>query len=299
MAGELAVVTGAFSYTGRYIAERLLAEGVTVRTLTRKTGAGHPLEGMIEVAPYAFGDPDALAKSLRGARVLYNTFWIRFPTATVTFEDAVARTKGLFTAAREAGVARAVQLSVTNASERSPFSYFRAKGIVERELRSSNLSHAIVRSTLVAGREDILLNNVAWFLRRFPLFALPGDGRYRVQPVLAEDVAEIAVAAGSHSDDVTLDAAGPETYEFEELVRRIASIVGSRSRVVHVPRGVAHGLGRVAGAALRDTVLTREELDALMASALTSDEPPAGHRSLRKWLEENAAEIGTRYAGPR
>ena len=299
MAGELAVVTGAFSFSGRYIAERLLAEGTTLRTLTRKTGKGHPLEDRVEVAPYAFGDSDALAESLRGARVLYNTYWIRFPTASVTFEDAVGRTKELFTAAREAGVARVVQLSVTNASERSPFSYFRAKGIVERELRSSGLSHAIVRPTLVTGREDILLNNIAWFLRRLPLFALPGDGRYRVQPVLAEDVAEIAVAAGSHSDDVTLDAAGPETYEFEELVRMIASIVRSRARIVRVPRGFAHGLAWAAGATLRDTILTREELDALMASALTSDEPPAGGRSLRRGLEENAAEIGIRYARPR
>ncbi|MDQ3670525.1 MAG: NAD(P)H-binding protein [Actinomycetota bacterium] len=299
MAGELAVVTGAFSHTGRYITERLLANGVAVRTLTRKTGEGHPLAGRVDVVPYAFGDLDALADSLRGARIFYNTYWIRFPTATATFEDAVARTKELYAAAREAGVARIVQLGVTNASERSPFPYFRAKAAVERELRSTGISHAIVRPTLVAGQEDILLNNVAWLLRRFPLFVIPGDGRYRIQPVLAEDVAEIAVAAGSRSDDLTLDAAGPETYEFEELVRMIAAAVGSNARIVRAPAALAFALGRATGVALRDTVLTREELDALMASALTSDEPPNGRRSLRTWLEENAGELGGRYARPR
>jgi uncharacterized protein YbjT (DUF2867 family) len=298
-ARELAVVTGAFTYTGRYIAERLLAQGIAVRTLTRKTGSGHPLEGKVDVARYAFNDARALAETFRGARVFYNTYWIRFGTSTATFARAVELTRQLVAAAAEAGVRRVVQLSVTNASERSPFPYFRAKALVERDVRASGVSHAIVRPTLVFGRGDILLNNVAWLLRRFPVFVIPGDGHYRIQPVAAEDVAELAVALGQRSDDITLDAAGRETYDFEDLVRLTARAVGSRARLAPAPPRVALAFGRVIGLAVRDTVLTHEELDALMASVLTSGETPLGRRSLRAWIEANADDLGVGYARPR
>jgi uncharacterized protein YbjT (DUF2867 family) len=298
-ARELAVVTGAFSYTGRYIAERLLAEGVAVRTLTRKTGRGHPLAGAVEVAPYAFDDPAALAESLRGARVFYNTYWIRYPSGSATFEQALERTRRLFAAAANAGVDRVVQLSVANASEHSRFAYFRGKALVERELSASGLSHAIVRPTLIFGPEDILLNNIAWLLRRFPLFVIPGDGRYRIQPVAAEDVADIAVDLGGRSDDVTVEAAGPETYSFEDLVRVVAAAVGSTARLVHAPARVALALGRVVEWPLGDALLTREELGGLMASVLTSDAPPLARRSLREWIAANSPHLGRRYAHPR
>jgi nucleoside-diphosphate-sugar epimerase len=114
--------------------------------------------------------------------------------------------------------------------------------------RESGTSFAIVRPTLVFGREDILVNNIAWILRRLPVFAVPGDGRYRVQPVYVEDVARLCVDLGSSRDAVTLDAAGPETYTFDELVGLVRDSVGSRARIVHAPPRVAFALGSVIGA---------------------------------------------------
>ena len=283
-------MTGAFSYTGSFIARRLLRDGVRVRTLTRLVDPSSPLHGRVETAPLQFADRAALVESLRGARCLYNTYWVRFERGRTTFDRAVRNSALLFEAAAEAGVERIVHISVTNPAEESPLPYFRGKAQVERALAASGVAHAIVRPTLVFGPRDILVNNIAWILRRFPVFVVPGDGSGRVQPVSTEDVAEIAVTATA-----TVDAAGPEEYSFGELVRLVGAAIGCRRRLVHAPPGLALALGAVVGAARRDVVLTREELAGLQASLLVSAEPPRGRDSFREWLERNGATLGRAY----
>ena len=101
---DLAVVTGAFSYTGRYVARRLLDQGVHVRTLTRSPDAEDPFGGRLEVAPLDFSDPDGLRRSMQGAGVFYNTYWIRYAHGRITFDLAVENMRTLFEAAKRAGV---------------------------------------------------------------------------------------------------------------------------------------------------------------------------------------------------
>jgi uncharacterized protein YbjT (DUF2867 family) len=287
---ELDVVTGAFSYTGSFIAQRLLDEGVRVRTLTRRDDPASPLHGKVETAPLQFADRAALVASLRGARCLYNTYWVRFERGGTTFDRAVRNSALLFEAAAEAGVERIVHVSVTNPSEDSPLPYFRGKAQVERALASAGPACAIVRPTLVFGTRDILVNNIAWILRRFPVFVVPGDGSGRVQPISAEDVAEIAVTA-----EGTVDAAGPEEYTFDEIVRAVGAAIGCRRRLVHAQPRVALALGAVVGAVRRDVILTRDELEGLHVSLLVSHEPPRGRESFREWLERNGAGLGRAY----
>ncbi|HEX6702194.1 MAG TPA: NAD-dependent epimerase/dehydratase family protein [Gaiellaceae bacterium] len=287
---ELAAVTGAFSYTGAAIAERLLADGLRVRTLSRRNDPSSPLHRRIEVAPLQFADEPALVESLRGAQTLYNTYWIRFERGGSTFERAVANTRTLFRAARSAGVERVVHLSVSNPSADSPLPYFRGKAQCEQALAESGLEHTIVRPTLVFGPRDILVNNIAWILRRFPLFLVPGSGRYRVQPVSVEDVAEIAVTASG-----TVDAAGPEVLSFDELVRAVGAAIGRRRTLVHVRPGAALGLGGLVGAACRDVLLTRDEVAGLQAELLVSQAPPLGTKSFRDWLASHGGDLGRRY----
>ena len=55
----------------------------------------------------------------------------------------------------------------------------------------SGLSYAILRPTVIFGIEDILINNIAWFVRRFPFFGIPGNGRYGVRPIYVEDMARL------------------------------------------------------------------------------------------------------------
>jgi NADH dehydrogenase len=292
----LDVDTGAYGYTGRYLTQRLHETGRAVRTLTASPFRPDLFGARVDVHPFSFDEPGRLVESLRGAETLYNTYWVRFPYRDVGYERAVENTRILFAAAREAGVRRIVHISVTNANEHSPLPYFRGKGVLERELHESGTSFAIVRPTLVFGREDILVNNIAWILRRLPVFVVPGDGRYVLTPVSVDDVAHLSVDAGSREEDVVLDAVGPETYTFDELVRASRDAVGSRARIAHAPPGVAFALGSVIGRVVRDVLVTREELQGLMANLLVSEGPPTGETSFRTWLDAHGDELGRTYA---
>jgi NADH dehydrogenase len=292
---ELDVVTGAFSFTGRYIAEALLDRGRRVRTLTRQPAPpDHPLARSIEAAPLRFDD--SLGERLRGADTVYNTYWVRFERGRQTFERAVENTRQLVEAARRAGVRRIVHVSVANPDAASPFPYFRGKAETEKTVRRSGLSHAIVRPTLVFGADDVLVNNIAWGLRHVPVFVIAGDGRYEVQPVSVRDTAAICIEAGFQADDVVIDAAGPSGWSFEAFVGLIAKAVGSRARVVHASPRMTLAAGRLAGFALRDVLLTHDELGALMAGLLVSHEPPRGRDRFDDWIAASAETVGRRYA---
>lgn len=293
---ELSVVTGAFSYTGKYITQRLLEQGQRVRTLTGRTHYPHPFGDRVSVAPYSFNSFPDLVRSLEGAATLYNTYWVRFPYGDITFEQAVENSNSLIRAAQRAGVRRIVHISITSAAANSPLPYFRGKGLVEEAVRRSGMSYAILRPTVLFGHEDILINNIAWFLRRFPVFAVFGSGSYRIQPVHVEDLADLAVRAGQQAENLTMDAVGPETYTFTELIRLIARTVHSRAVIIHLEPRLAYALASLMGRLVDDVVLTWDEVQGLMAGLLVSDAPPTAPTRLSVWLRENADRLGTRYA---
>jgi len=295
-AGRLHVVTGAFGYTGSFITHRLLAMGERVRTLTRNPARPNPYGDRVSVAPYSFDKPDILARSLEGAAVLYNTYWVRFVLGRTTFEAAVANTETLLRACKAAGIPRIVHVSVTNASEGSPLPYYRGKGLVEEAIKSSGLSYSILRPPLIFGPGDILINNIAWFLRRFPIFTVMGDGRYRLQCVFGEDLAEIAIGSASRFDRGVEDVVGPETFSFAEFVRLIAAAIGSRARIVYLSPLIVRGFLRLTGALMHDVVLTPDEITGLMSELLVSKGPPLGRTRFREWLSQNSGSLGRSYA---
>jgi len=289
------IVTGAFSFTGRFIAAALLKAGVQVATLTRQLAPEHPLASRMEALPLQFDDADRLARDLAGAEVFYNTYWIRFEHGGATFEQAITNTGRMLAAARRAGVKRFVHLSVSNPSEDSDLAYYRGKAAVERMVRQSGLSYAIIRPTLIFGEGDLLINNIAWFLRHFPVFAVPGDGRYRVQPASAENVARLALEAAQDHANRVQDAAGPEVYTFTEFVRLIAQHIGSKATVLHVPYGMALASCRVLGLFLGDVVLNAQEIQGLMAELLMSKGEPTGQDRFSDWLAAEASQLGRSY----
>jgi uncharacterized protein YbjT (DUF2867 family) len=289
-------VTGAFGFTGRAIAERLLGAGHDVVTLSRRTGAGDPLAGRIQVVPLVF-EHAKLVAALRGIDTLYNTYWLRFPRGELTFDVAVARSRLLVAAAREAGVRRLVHTSVVNATEDAETPYVRAKARLEADVRSSGLEWLIVRPTLTFGRGDILINNLAWALRRLPIYGMPGRGRYTVQPVHVDDVAGICVEAGTGAaTGEIIDAAGPETLQYRDLVRVVRTAVGSRSIVLPMPAWAVLGAGRVLGHLVGDVVLTPDEIRELTSSLLTSSQPARGRIGVSDWIRGNAGSLGRRWS---
>ncbi|TMF71415.1 MAG: NAD-dependent epimerase/dehydratase family protein [Chloroflexi bacterium] len=268
------VVTGAFSFTGRFIARRLLAEERRVKTLTNHPQRAGAEDITAEVAPLQFADRAALVESLRGADVLYNTYWVRFRHGRVRFGDAVANTRILVGAARDAGVRKVVHISVSNPSVDSPLDYYAGKARAENAVRESGLQWAIVRPTLIFGAGNILINNIAWLLRRLPVFGIPGRGDYRLQPVAGEDVAEIATWAAAQGGNVTVDAAGPDIIYYSEMVESIAIAVGRHPRFVYIsPRNAVRAAG-IIGRLVRDVTLNEPELQGLMQELLVSREKP-------------------------
>lgn len=286
MNAELHAVTGAFGFTGKHIARLLLERGVRVRTLTGHPERENPFGAEIEVAPLAFGDAEGLRASLNGVRVLYNTYWIRYLYRGMTFEKAVDNTRTLVSCARNAGVRRIVHVSVTNPTEDSPLPYFRGKALLERVVAESGMPYAILRPALIFGEGDILVNNIAWLLRRFPVFAVPGGGRYRLSPIFVEDFAALAVEAGAGAESTVTDVLGPEAFTFEELVRTVARAIGRRVPIMHVPPGVMYTAAQVFSAVVCDVILTRDEISGLMADLLATDAPPLalGTMKLTAWL---------------
>ncbi len=290
------VVTGAFGFSGRRIARRLLDQGLNVRTLTNSTHRANPFGEQIEAFPFHFDNPQKLADSLRGASVLYHTYWVRFNRRTFTHAAAVDNTLTLFAAAREAGVRRIVHISITNPSEDSSLEYFRAKARLERALVESGLSYAILRPAVLFGTDDILINNIAWMLRRFPVFGVFGHGHYRLQPIHVDDLARLAVEEGGRRANRIVEAIGPQTFTFRQLVGTIGRSIGRPRPIVSLPPSLGMAAGWLLGFWLGDVVITREEIKALMADLLYTNAPPAGRTKLSEWAARNAETLGSRYA---
>lgn len=292
---QLDVVTGAFSYSGKALAEALVKCGRSVRTLT-----GHPerapTDTSIDVRPLDFRDPSYLRDSMHGAHTLYNTYWVRFAHRHTNHATAVENSRTLFRAAQRAGIRRIVHISITNPSLDSPYEYFRGKAEVERALSQVEVPYSIVRPAILFGGPGVLLNNIAWLLRHLPVFAIGDDGSYRVRPVHIDDLARICIEQGARRDDRVIDAVGPERPTFLELVTLIRDATGSRARLVRVPGPVVTGASRLLGVLLRDVLLTSDEYYAMAQGLADTDGPATGRISVSSWIKENAPVLGTRYA---
>jgi len=293
---ELHVVTGAFGYSGKYIAKRLLDQGRRVRTITSKQPGHDPFQGRVEAHPLAFANHGQLVASLRGATVLYNTYWVRFNHINFKHAEAVDNTIRLFKAAKEAGVQRIVHVSITNPSEDSNLEYFHGKAVLERVLVESGISYAILRPTVLFGKEDILINNIAWALRKLPVVGVFGDGSYRLQPIYVDDLAQLAVAQGATTENRIINAIGPETFSYRELVASIGSIIGKQRPIISVSPQLGYLVCSWIGRLVGDVFITREEIEGLMADLLYVDAPPTGTTCLTDWARRHADTLGVAYA---
>ena len=287
-------VTGAFSFSGRHIAGRLLDAGHEVVNLTNHPDRPDPFDGRTRVRPLAFTE-DALAADLGGVDTLFNSYWVRYARGKTDHRQAADNSRVLLAAAARAGVRRIVHVSIANLEDRPSDPYYAGKGEVERVLRAAGPSWAILRPAVLFGDEPILVNSIAWLLRHLPVFLVPGDGRYGIQPAHVEDLADLAVAAAAGNDNTVQDVAGPETFTFEEFVRTIRHETGSRSLLLHAPSVLALLAARSLSPLLGDVLITAAEMEGLMAGVLVSRQPPLGHRRFSEWLHESAPWLGRRY----
>ena len=292
-------VTGATGYTGRYITKLLLEQGHNVQSITGHPDRENPFEGQVNLLPFDFDSPNRLSQTLRGTDVLFNTYWIRVNHAGRTHEECVEQTKVMFQAARDAGVRRIVHISITNPNPESDLPYFRGKGQVENALRDlEGVSHAILRPTVLYSLEDVLLNNIAWTLRRFPLVLLPGKGDYGIQPVFVQDLAKLAVHLAAGTNNIETDTVGSEVLTYKGLVKLVREHTHAKSLILPAPKWLTYLASRALGLIVGDIVLTKDEIKGLSRGLLVSHskQPAPTPTKLSKWLEENGDQLGRRYA---
>ncbi len=290
------VITGAFSYTGKYIARCLLEKSENIITLTNHPNRPDPFNGRVKVFPLDFEHKSNLTSAMAGADVLVNTYWVRFDRGAVTQAGAVENTRLLMQAAKAAGVRRIIHISITNPSVDSTLPYFSGKAANEQAVVNSGIGFTILRPTLIFGKEDILINNIAWILRRFPFFVQIGAGGYKLQPVYVEDLAQIACQSVYNNENSVIDVAGPEIYPFDELVGLVGKKISHSRPILHIPASMALQAARLLSLFIGDVLLTKEEVQGLMAGLLVSSDPPRGWTSLSGWLEANRDTVGKKYA---
>ncbi|OGW32446.1 MAG: epimerase [Nitrospirae bacterium GWC2_42_7] len=293
---NIQIVTGAFGFSGKYIARRLLDTGHRVHTITNSIKRANTFKGALLAFPYNFDNHEKLVEALKGTDVLYNNYWVRFNHKDFTHSKAVENSHILFNAAKKAGIRRIVHISITNPSENSSFEYFRGKAEIERILIESGLSYAILRPAVIFGQEDILINNIAWFLRRFPLFGVFGNGNYRLQPIHVEDLANLAVEQGQKTENCIIDAIGPETFTYRSLVEEIGKAIGKQRKIISITPSAGYCLGSLIGRMLGDITITRDEIEGLMSDLLYTNSAPQGKIKLTDWLKEYSATVGRRYS---
>jgi NADH dehydrogenase len=268
-----------------------------VRTLT-----GHPQHAdpatAIEVRPLEFSDMPTLTQDLEGVTTLYNTYWVRFAHGNTSHAQAVENSRTLFHAARHAGVQRIVHVSITNPTIESRYPYFRGKAIVERALAETGVSYAILRPAILFGDDGVLVNNIAWLLRRLPVFGVGGNGEYRIRPIHVDDLASLCVNAASerHNNNSITDAVGPDRPTFLELVHAIRAAVGSNAPIVHLPGRLLPPISAILNRALHDVLLTKDEYYAMVDGLADTDGPTTAVTSITDWLTEHGATLGIHYA---
>ncbi len=293
---KLAVVTGPFGFTGRYITRILLAKGWRVKGLSSHLDRIDPFAGAVPIEPFEFERPWKLAEKLSGADVVFNTYWVRFNRGRTTYGQAVANVENLVHAATEAGVKKFVHISITNPDPAAVWEYFRGKAAMEKAIVRSGLHYAILRPAVLFGKEDLLFNNIAWLLKKFPMVAIPGLGEYRLRPVYVGDLAALAVESFEAEGSVIKDAVGPESFSYYELVSLIRSAVKSRALLVRVPPLAALAMAKAVGLLIGDEVLVRDELTELMNGRLSTSGPATCPTRYSEWIEENADDLGGSYA---
>jgi len=277
------------------MAKRLLDAGHELITLTNSVRRQNPFGEQVKPFPFHFDEPDKLRESLKGIEVLINTYWVRFDNPRFTHSQAVTNTKVLFQAAREAGVRRILHVSITNPDLQSDLPYFRGKAELEQALEALGLSYCILRPTVLFGKEDVLINNIAWSLRHLPVFGVFGNGAYKLQPIYVDDLAQAAATKAAETRNEVVNAIGPETFTYRELVEAVKRTLGVRRMILSVPPGLAYWSGRLLGLLVGDVVATREEIRGLMENRLYVDAPPLGATRLTEWMQEHRETLGRHY----
>jgi uncharacterized protein YbjT (DUF2867 family) len=291
---EISCVTvfGGTGFVGRRVARDLRASGATTRIASRhpSRAEGDSLE---QIAANAH-DERSVEAAVVGADGVVNAISLYVEHGRDTFHsvhvEAAAR---IAKAARRAGTKRFVHLSGIGADAGSPSPYIRSRGEGEAAVQTAFPGAVIIRAAVMFAPDDAFLTTILRLLRSLPAYPMFGDGRTRLQPVYADDVAAAIteVVRQSKKPYPIYELAGPRVYSYEELLRTIARSAGLRPVLMRMPFAF---WGAVAGLAetLPQPPLTRNQVELMQIDTTASVNRPGfsalgiSPRSLEEELEE-------------
>jgi nucleoside-diphosphate-sugar epimerase len=265
------LVTGGAGLVGQNLAQRLLARGyrritaidkhrVNAATLARL----HPTVEVIEAdlarsGPWsaAFADADTL---------ILNHAQISAVDEQPFIDNNVTATVNVLAAAREHRVRQLIHISSSVVNSRACDFYTESKKAQEQLVIDSGLPTCILRPTLMFGWFDRKhLGWLARFMRRTPVFPVPGNGRYKRQPLFVRDFCDIIISCIEQPQaGTTFNISGREPIDFLDLIREVRTATEARAPLVHIPYGTFRLLLRAFALIDRNPPFTAAQLDALV-----------------------------------
>jgi uncharacterized protein YbjT (DUF2867 family)/membrane protease YdiL (CAAX protease family) len=298
--GGVIAIAGGTGFIGRHVVARLLAAGHAVVVLAR--GKAEPIAGVeMRRCDLSRGvSPELLA----GCRTLINLVGIKRPTANFGFEAAhVELPRALADAAEAAGIERMIHVSVAGADRAGPYLESKRRGEQLLLERQGSLAITIVRPSVVYGRGDDMLRNLADAIRAAPVFPAPRGGRAVLAPIAVEDVAEGLLRCIERPVvGRSYDLVGPEQLSLRALIERVAASpsVAKRCLVIAAPGFVQRPIAGVLERVSDDPLITRAQLGLLAAGVSGDPEPARRELGLEpRALDETAIEHALAGFAPR
>lgn len=230
-------ISGGTGFIGGHLRKALLARGHKLRLLVHRRSEG--VEQGVEQVEGDVTIPATFAKSLEGCDATINLVGIirEFPGRGMTFERLhVEATRNIVEAAKAAGIRRHLQMSALGSRPDAVSAYHKSKYCAEQIVRVSGLEFTIFRPSIVFGPKDDFVNKLARYIRTYPAIPVIGNGKYRLQPISADDVAKCYALALELPETVgrTFELCGPDRLPYNELLDTIGRVLG-KQRVSKLP----------------------------------------------------------------